>query len=53
VITQLEADTAIKVEENTCAKSVGFNIKVVDIFIDFKAVSIKIEGKSFDNKIIA
>jgi hypothetical protein len=53
VITQLEADTTLRVEESTCPNSIGFNVRVTDLFTDFKSVSIKIEGKSFDNRIIA
>lgn len=30
----------------------GFNIQIGDVFVDVKDIVIKIEGKSFDNRII-
>ena len=52
VVTGLEVDTLARFAASKCAKGLGFDIQIDDVYVNAKALSIKIEGKSFDNFII-
>lgn len=38
---------------NKCPHSVGFDIQVDDVYVNTNSISIKIEGKGFDNLVIS
>jgi hypothetical protein len=52
-ITGLEVDTTVRFAGNKCPNSIGFDIQVDDVYVNTNSVSIKVEGKAFDNFIIA
>ena len=40
------------IENPKCAKSIGFDVQINDVFVNVNTVDIKIEGKGFDNLVI-
>lgn len=52
-MTGLEVDTAVRFASSKCAKGLGFDIQIDDVYVNAKALSIKIEGKGFDNLVIS
>lgn len=53
VVTGLEVDTAIRFASSKCPKGLGFDIQIDDVYVNAKSLTIKIEGKGFDNLIIS
>jgi hypothetical protein len=52
-IVELEVDTTLRFASSKCQKSIGFDLQVEDVYVNAKSFSMKIEGKGFDNMIIA
>ena len=52
VVTDLEVDTLVRFAGSKCSKGLGFDIQIDDVYVNAKTLSIKIEGKNFDNFII-
>lgn len=52
-ITGLEVDTTVRFAGNKCPHSVGFDVQVDDVYVNTNSISIKIEGKGFDNLVIS
>lgn len=46
-------DTTIRFTGNKCQKSIGFDVQIDDVFVNTNSISVKIEGKAFDNLVIA
>jgi hypothetical protein len=53
VVTGLEVDTALRFASSKCPKGLGFDLQIDDVYVNAKALAIKIEGKGFDNLIIS
>lgn len=53
IVTKLATNTTLLFDNPKCSKSIGFDLQIQDVFVDASNVSIKIEGKSFDNTVIA
>jgi hypothetical protein len=53
VVSGLEVDTAVRLGSSKCAKGLGFDIQIDDVYVNAKALSIRIEGKGFDNLVIS
>lgn len=53
VVTGLEVDTAIRFASSKCPRGLGFDIQIDDVYVNAKALTIKIEGKGFDNLVIS
>lgn len=53
VVVGLELDTAVRFARSMCQKGIGFDVQVDDVYVNAKSLSIKIEGKGFDNLVIA
>jgi hypothetical protein len=53
IVEGLEFDTLIRFGGSKCQKGIGFDVQVDDVYVNAKSLSIKIEGKGFDNFVIA
>lgn len=49
----LEVDTLVRFAGSKCPKGLGFDLQIDDVYVNAKSLSIKIEGKGFDNLVIA
>lgn len=52
-ITKLDTNVSLAFATAKCPKSIGFDVQVKDVFVNAANVSIKIEGKGFDNTVIS